>query len=160
MRSGSGSIEVWSAVTQPNTQSIASRQVTSGSAVVLLDPDVLEVLLEVVLIGPVVDVEPAAGWYFSSESKQPANDHAYAPSATVATSRLGRDRGDRAQPARRLLAEAKDIGATVAAFGARDEPDPRAPHRLAQFPRTPHAARNSRAQEPRAPCHRSNARTQ
>lgn len=151
----------------PNTHSIASRQVTSGSAVVLLELDVL-VLLEVVLIGPVVEVEPAAGWYFSSESKQPANDHAYAPSATVATSPRGdplgdpfQDKsGDRAQPARGLLAEAKDIGATVAAFGARDEPDGRVPQRLAQFPRTPHATGNSLAYQPHAPCHRSTAHTQ
>lgn len=109
----------------PNTHAIASRQVTSGSAVVLLELDEL-LLLELVSSDPVVDVEPAAGWNFSSESKQPAQGHTNATSAIVATSRPpARDRGDRAERARRLLAEAKDIGATVAAFGARDEPDPR-----------------------------------
>lgn len=45
----------------PNTQSMASRQVSSGSAVVLLEPELLE-LLELLLADPVVDVEPAAGW--------------------------------------------------------------------------------------------------
>ena len=92
MRSGSGSIEVWSVVRHPNTQSMASRQVTSGSAVVLLELEELE-LLDVVTIGPVVDVEAAAGWSFSSESKQPAISQEHAPSATRATS----GRGDRAE---------------------------------------------------------------
>jgi hypothetical protein len=92
VRSGSGSIEVWSAVRHPNTQSMASRQVTSGSAVVLLELEELEEL-EVVRIGPVVEVEAAAGCNFSSESKQPAIGQEHAPSATRAKS----GRGDRAE---------------------------------------------------------------
>lgn len=87
---------------------------------VLLDPEVL-VLLDVVLMGPVVEVEAAAGWYFSSESKHAPTSHRLAPSAAVPASR----RGVRAEEARGRQAEAetKDIGAKVPAIGARDEPD-------------------------------------
>ena len=143
MRSGSGSIEAWSCVRHVNTQSIASRQVTSGSAVVLLELEVL-VLLEVVLIGPVVDVEGAAGRAFSSESKQPATGPTHAPSASRATSRRG---------VKPRAEEAKDIGATVAAIGARDEPV----QALASSSAIPTNPTSSPAG---AACHRSDARTQ
>lgn len=106
VRSGSGSIEVWSSVRHPNTHLIASRQVSSGSAVVLLDPDVL-VESDVLPMGPVVDVEPAAGWYFSSESKQPPKSPRHAQSAP----RAACGRKDRATRVREPSTEAKDIGA-------------------------------------------------
>lgn len=115
MRSGSGSIDVCSAVMQPNTHAIASRQVTSGSAVVLLDPEVVLLLDDVSGTTPEVVLGSAAGWTFSSESKQPPKSHALAPSATSS-------RGDRAEEARGRRAKAKDIGATVAPNGAPDEP--------------------------------------
>ncbi len=93
---------------------MASRQVTSGASVVLLEPEVLLLELDVVVIGPVVDVEPTEGTYFSSESKQAPSSHTLAPSAQAPRS----SRGDRADQAR----GPESIGATVASNRAPDDP--------------------------------------
>jgi hypothetical protein len=74
---------------------------------------VLVLELDVVLMGPVVDVDPAAGWYFSSESKQAPSSNNPAPSAAATEG----SRGDRADEARGL----EDIAGTVASNRARDE---------------------------------------